>query len=372
MARRTRGSLPVTMREPPWWYAPSPGLAGRLLGPAGALWGQLVERRFARESAYRATVPVICIGNFTAGGTGKTPLALEVANVVRAMGLKPAFLSRGYGGRLRGPHWVDAAHDLSGDVGDEPLLLAAAHPTLVSRDRASGAREIAEGPTAADVIVMDDGVQNPTIAKDLTLAVVDGARGIGNGRVIPAGPLRASLAFQLTLVDAVVINHGPSGLAGDGPVDHAGGAGPGGDFADRLRRDFEGPVLDACIAPTGATDWLAGAPVVAFAGIGVPDRFFATLRLLGARLAGEIAFPDHHTYTPADAARLLDLARGHGAMLVTTAKDHVRLAGADGPLAELRDAARPLPVCMKLEARDESRLVGLIEGAIGRRTPKVR
>jgi tetraacyldisaccharide 4'-kinase len=348
------------MREPTWWYAPSPGVVGQFLEPAALLWGRLAQRRFARTSAYRASVPVICIGNFTAGGTGKTPLALEVAGIAQAMGLKPAFLSRGYGGRLRGPHWVDASRDRDGDVGDEPLLLAAAHPTLVCHDRANGARAIAESPDRADVIIMDDGLQNAAIAKDLTVAVVDGARGIGNGRVIPAGPLRAPLAFQLGLVDAVVVNQGSA----VGASAH--------DFANRLRRDFEGPVMDARIAPSEAADWLSGAPVVAFAGIGVPERFFATLRSLGARIANEIAFPDHHAFTPADATRLLNLARSHGATLVTTEKDRVRLAGLDGPLAELRNAARALPVRMKLDTRDESRLIALIEGAVGRRTPKVR
>lgn len=348
----------MTTREPAWWYAPSPGLVGRILEPAGALWGFIAQRRIAQGSPYRAPVPVICIGNFTAGGTGKTPLALEVAGIVHAMGLKPAFLSRGYGGRTRGPHWVDAARNRSADVGDEPLLLAAHHPTLVARDRATGARAIVESPTSPDVIIMDDGLQNPSVAKDLTIAVVDGARGIGNGRVIPAGPLRAPLAFQLTLVDAVVINRGTEGGASG--------------FADHLRTDFEGPVLDARIAPSGDTSWLTGAPVVAFAGIGVPERFFSTLRALGARLADAIAFPDHHAFTPADATRLLDLAREHGATLVTTEKDRVRLAGPDEPLATLRGAARALPIRMTLEARDEGRLAALIEGAVGRRTPKGR
>ena len=354
----------MTTREPAWWYAPSPTLVGRMLEPAGALWGLLAQRRFAHGSPYRATVPVICIGNFTAGGTGKTPLALEVASVLEAMGLKPAFLSRGYGGRTRGPHWVDAARGRSADVGDEPLLLAAHHPTLVARDRAAGARAIVESPTAADVIIMDDGLQNPTVTKDLAIAVVDGVRGVGNGRVIPAGPLRAPLAFQLTLVDAVVVNRGSA----DGASPNL----PAGGFADRLRHDFEGPVLDARIAPSGATDWLVSTPVVAFAGIGVPERFFTTLRAHGARLADVVAFPDHHPFTAADATRLLDLARNHGATLVTTEKDRIRLAGLDGPLATLRDAAQALPVRMTFDPRDEGRLAALIDGAVGRRASKPR
>jgi tetraacyldisaccharide 4'-kinase len=253
-------------------------------------------------------------------------------------------------------------HDRPGDVGDEPLLLAAARPTLVCRDRAEGARAIAAGAAAVDVIIMDDGLQNPGLAKDLTLAVVDGIRGIGNGRVIPAGPLRAPLDFQLDLVDAVVINRGSA----DGT------AAPSGDFAERLRRDFAGPVLEARIVPGGATDWLASAPIVAFAGIGVPDRFFATLAALGAEPVARITFPDHHVFTPADAVRLMDLAGAHGATLVTTEKDHARLVGGDGVLGALHAEARALPIRLALDQRDESRLVALIEGAIGRRPRTAR
>ena len=353
------------MREPSWWYCPSSGPASRLLGPVGSLWGTLVRRRFARATPFRAPVPVICIGNFTAGGAGKTPLALEVATLAGGMGLACAFLSRGYGGRLAGPHWVDPARDRARDVGDEPLLLAAAHRTLICRDRAAGARAIvagaADGRPPADLIIMDDGLQNPGLAKDLTLAVVDGARGVGNGQVIPAGPLRAPLDFQLGLVDAVVVNRGSG-------EDYAGQS----DFAGRLRHDFEGPVLEGRIVPGSATEWLSSAPVVAFAGIGVPDRFFATLAALGANVVAKVPFPDHHAFTSADAGRLLDLARTRGATLVTTEKDRVRLAGGDGPLAELHAQARALPIRLQLETRDESRLVALIEGAVGRRAQKVR
>lgn len=356
------------MREPTWWYETSPGIASRLLGPAAALWGALARRRFARTTPYRAPLPVICIGNFTAGGAGKTPLALAVAELVDGLGLAGAFLSRGYGGRLAGPHWVDPERDRAEDVGDEPLLLAAARPTLICRDRAAGARAIATGtstgsgaaPTAIDVIIMDDGLQNPGLAKDLTIAIVDGARGVGNGRVIPAGPLRAPLDFQLDLVDAVVINRGSAP-----DTDQS-------DFAARLRHDFEGPVLEARIVPGGDHEWLASAPVVAFAGIGVPDRFFATLVALGADPIAKVAFPDHHVFTPADASRLLELARAHGATLVTTEKDRARLTGSTGVLAELRAQAKALPIRLALETRDEGRLIALIEGAVGRRGQKVR
>lgn len=349
------------MREPTWWYAPSPGPVARLLEPAGFLWGALVRRRFARASPFRSQIPVVCVGNFTAGGTGKTPLAREVARLVGTMGLSCAFLSRGYGGRITGPHWVARESDRAADVGDEPLLLAATCPTLVCRDRAAGARAIAAATPAAGVIIMDDGLQNPNLAKDLTLAVVDGARGVGNGRVIPAGPLRAPLGFQLDLVDAVIVNRGSS----------AAGATQGA-FADRLRREFQGPVLEAGIVPAGDTAWLAAAPLVAFAGIGVPGRFFATLAGLGADPVAKVPFPDHHAFTTDDATRLLGLARTHGATLVTTEKDHARLSGCDGILAELRERTRTLPVRLAFDARDEGRLVALIEGAVGRRAQKAR
>jgi len=354
------------MREPTWWYETAPGVAARLLGPAAALWGGLVRRRFSRITPYRAPLPVICIGNFTAGGAGKTPLVLAVAERVGAMGLASTFLSRGYGGRLAGPHWVETARDRAVDVGDEPLLLAAARPTLISRDRAAGARAIAArtsaAPETANVIIMDDGLQNPGLAKDLTIAIVDGARGVGNGRVIPAGPLRAPLDFQLDLVDAIVVNRGsqPDGVA------------PESDFVARLRHDFEGPVLEARIVPGGSADWLASAPVVAFAGIGVPERFFTTLASLGAEPVAKVAYPDHHAFTTADAIHLLELARPHGAALVTTEKDRARLVGGEGPLAELYRAVRALPIRLALDARDEGRLVALIEGAIGRRVQRSR
>ncbi len=357
------------MREPTWWYETKPGIVPRLLAPAATLLGGMVRRRFARTTPYRAPVTVICIGNFTAGGTGKTPLALAVADLVGGLGLSSAFLSRGYGGRVSRPHWVHPERDRAGDVGDEPLLLAAARPTLISRDRAAGARAIAAEASAAsgtrpaaDVIIMDDGLQNPGLAKDLTIAIVDGARGVGNGRVMPAGPLRAPLDFQLGLVDAIVVNRGTGTGMQEGQSD----------FAANLRHEFEGPVLEAQIIPADASAWLSAGPVVAFAGIGVPERFFATLAAIGARTVATRTFPDHHAFTPADAAGLLELARTHGAMLVTTEKDRARLAGGAGPLADLHAQARTLPIRLTFDARDEGRLAAIIEGAVVRRGPRGR
>jgi tetraacyldisaccharide 4'-kinase len=318
------------------------------------VWGAVARRNYERATPYRAKLPVICIGNFTVGGTGKTPLALFVASELQQSGKRPVFLTRGYGGRLAGPHWVNTETDTATDVGDEPLLLARRAPTLVARDRAAGARAI-EVRANADVVIMDDGLQNPALAKDLTLALVDGRRGIGNGRVIPAGPLRAPLDFQLDLADAVVVN---------GPLESA-DAEPNA-AADWLRARFPGPVLSASVHPADAVPWLDGTAVIAYAGIGAPQRFFDLLARLGADVRQTIPFPDHHAFTEADAGRLLDLAGSMSAQLVTTEKDWVRLDPAGGATAKLKAASRPLPVAMRFDERDRGRLAALLETAFKR------
>lgn len=328
-------------------------MAARALAPLASLYATAAARRLRRLPAMRSALPVLCIGNFTAGGTGKTPLALYVAGVVAAAGLRPAFLTRGYGGRTRGPHWVDLRMDSAAAVGDEPLLLAARHPTMLARERAEGARTIVVAG-CADVIVMDDGLQNPALAKDLSIAVVDGRRGIGNGRVIPAGPLRAPLEAQLAGTDAIVVN----APASEEAVKAAGLT------AEWLKRTFTGPVLVAQTVPAGDTAWLSQQPIVAFAGIGAPARFFALLRAMGARLAASVTFPDHHPFTERDARRLLDLARRHDALLVTTEKDAVRLGGARGALADVAGQTRALGVEIRFEPRDAGRLAALIEIAV--------
>lgn len=336
--------------EPAWWYGSDGGLTARCLQPLAMAWGAIATGRYKREAPYRSRFPVICIGNFTAGGTGKTPLALCVAAELARLGRQPVFLTRGFGGRLAGPHWVDAARDSAADVGDEPLLLARAWPTLVARDRRAGARAIEARAEAADVIIMDDGLQNPQLAKNLVLAVVDGQRGVGNGRVMPAGPLRAPLNFQLELTDAVVVNM-PSGASAESGM------------ADWLRQSFPGPVLAASVEPREPAPWLEGAKVVAFAGIGVPQRFFDLLGRLGANVVQPVAFGDHHVFTAADAERLLRLAEAHAALLVTTEKDWARL-DAGSVTGKLKVASRPLPIVMRLDDRDAGRLVALLDMAL--------
>ncbi len=337
--------------EPRWWYrAPASGTAN-LLRPLGALYGWAARTRYLRARSYRSRLPVICVGNFTAGGTGKTPLTIYLSEQLKAAGHEPVVLTRGYGGRLSGPYWVDARTDNARNVGDEPLLLARAAPTLVARDRAAGARAIESGPHPATVILMDDGLQNPTLAKDFSIAVVDGARGVGNGLVMPAGPLRAPLEFQLELTDAIIVNEvdsasGPSAVTG------------------WLRQRFAGPVLRASMIPSQDVDWLAGLTVVAWAGIGAPGRFFSTLRGLGARLVETVSFRDHQRLTHADAARLLETALLQSATLVTTAKDMARLAGAEGALAELAATSRVLDVKLQLTETDAERLFSFLSTSL--------
>jgi tetraacyldisaccharide 4'-kinase len=341
----------VRLDEPAWWYRNPPSGIANALRPLAALYGWAAETRYFRAAPYRSRLPVVCVGNFTAGGTGKTPLAIELCARLKAAGHEPVALTRGYGGRLPGPYWVSAETDVARDVGDEALLLARAAPTLVCRDRQAGARAIESGPHPATVIVMDDGLQNPGLAKDLTLAVVDGNRGLGNGLVMPAGPLRAPLGFQLELTDAIVVN----------------GGGPDAAVAEWLRHRFAGPVLRSSAVPAESADWLKGARVVAWAGIGAPERFFSMLRDLGADVAETRAFRDHQWLGEDDAKDLLELAERHSAALVTTEKDMARLAGSTSLAAGLAAACRVLRIRLSLAETDAERLASLIDSALAAR-----
>jgi tetraacyldisaccharide 4'-kinase len=317
------------MREPAFWRREA-GLAAALLAPLAAVYGAVAARRLGQRGA-RAPVPVICIGNLTVGGAGKTPLALAVARLLAAEGDVPILLSRGYGGRLAGPLRVDLARHRAADVGDEPLLLARAAPTIVARDRVRGAQ--AAAAAGASVIVMDDGFQNPSLQKDFSVLVVDQQRGIGNGRVIPAGPLRAPLMAQLARAHALVVV-GTS------------------DAAEPLTAVARGrgmPIFRASLEPDAAVAAaLAGARVLAFAGIGVPEKLFATLAGAGIAVAATRSFPDHHCYTPAQARMLCEQADREALLLVTTEKDLARMQG-DENVAALAARARALPVTLRFE-----------------------
>jgi tetraacyldisaccharide 4'-kinase len=319
----------VKPSTPSWWYAKR-SLLPVLLTPAALLWNAVTRARWAFAKPYRSRMPVICIGNFTAGGAGKTPAAIAIAQIMIGSGEHPVFLTRGYGGRTQGPHLVDPSHDTALNVGDEPLLLARVAPTIVSADRAEGAR-LAEQQDAS-VIIMDDGFQNPGLIKSASLIVIDGALGLGNEHVIPAGPLRASLGFQLEQANGII-------LVGEG------------DAVERITAMARGaslPILSAELAPDRDNAWLKDKPLVAFAGIGNPDKFFHLVEDLDGRIAARIAYGDHHPYTRQDALKLLDLAKRHDAQLVTTQKDIVRIEG-EGDLQKLKDASRALPVSMQFK-----------------------
>jgi tetraacyldisaccharide 4'-kinase len=323
------------MRAPGFWWDPAPGLAAAALAPFGALYGIVAARRMARPGR-PAAVPVVCVGNLVAGGAGKTPTALALAALLQARGGTPAFLTRGYGGRLGGPLVVEPDRHGAAEVGDEALLLAAAAPTIVARDRPAGAALAAS--IGADIIVMDDGLQNPSLAKDVAFAVVDAAVGIGNGRCLPAGPLRAPLAAQFAQVrELVLVGEGRAGEA------VAARAAAHGRVVHRARL-----VPDPAVAAR-----LAGRRVLAFAGIGRPDKFADTLREIDAKVIRLVPFADHHGLEDREARALLAAAKAENLAPVTTEKDAARLgAGRSPALRALREAMIVLPVTLRFDAPD--------------------
>lgn len=323
----------MPLDAPAWWY-PSENTSGLkakalpwLLSPAAAIYGAVAGQRLARTPTYVPSLPVLCVGNFTAGGTGKTPLALDLARRLQALGERPAFLTRGYGGNVSGPYDVDADRDTAERTGDEPLLLARVAPTVVCRDRVLGAKHIER--TDATIIVMDDGMQNPALAKSLTIAVIDGSRGIGNGWTLPSGPLRAPFTQQQELADAVVVNGGNVRQV------------------QAELNDYAGPMLSGRLCPSAENLDLSGTAVVAFTGIGNPSRFSQTLAECGADVRDTLAFPDHHAFSDSDAEKILACAKRENATIVTTEKDVVRLRGM--PPGSARD--RLLERCCALAVR---------------------
>jgi tetraacyldisaccharide 4'-kinase len=290
------------MKEPWFWRETglAAGAAAATLAPAAFLYdlGQRLVAALTRP--VRAGAPVICVGNATLGGVGKTPFALMLHKLLKAQGVDAHFLSRGYGGALKGPARVIAQHT-SEDVGDEPLLLAAAAPTIIARDRAAGARAAGDG---ADAIIMDDGFQNRAVAKAVSLLLIDAADPAGNGKLFPAGPLREPLARAAARADAII-------LVGDGAAadETPGGLGPA-------------PVFRASRRTTAS---IPPQRVFAFCGVGRPAQFFGALEEQGFTLAGRAAFPDHHPYTDIEMAALRARARKAEAALIATEKDIVRL-----------------------------------------------
>jgi tetraacyldisaccharide 4'-kinase len=322
------------VRAPAFWWR-RPGPLSLLLAPLGAVYGSIVAGRMAAPAPPRPPVPVVCIGNFVVGGAGKTPTAIAAGLIALRAGLRPCFLIRGYGGRLRGPLLVDPERHSAADVGDEALLLARVAPTVVSRDRSRGLPLIAG--IGFDLVLMDDGFQNPTVPKTMSLVVVDGQVGVGTGRPMPAGPLRAPLAVQLPLADAVVV-------LGEGP---AAGA------IVRAAARAAKPVLRARLDQKGV-EAFRGQRVYAYAGIGRPEKFFGQLAAAGVTVVETRAFPDHHPYTGLEAREIMTRADALDALPVTTEKDAVRLAhAAAGPRAELASRSIAFAVDCIFEAPDQ-------------------
>jgi tetraacyldisaccharide 4'-kinase len=395
------------MRDPAFWWIEH-STAATLLAPVGAGYGAIAARYMGRQGC-KAPVPVICVGNFTLGGAGKTPAAIALARLLLGSGHRPFFLSRGYGGRVAGPLRIDQLHPASSatapslaasvgrgwaggsaelaaklspgttlpqdpapqgegekdagtvtcghprlaqegrlaDVGDEPLLLARVAPTIVARDRLAGAKAAAEG--GADTIIMDDGLQNPSLTKDLAIAVVDGRRGIGNGHTFPAGPLRAPLEAQFNHIDAVLV---------------VGSAGRAAQYAIDVARRRGAPVLHGDLHPAPeAVAELAGKPVLAFAGIADPDKFFATLEAHGIPAAVRKPFPDHHRYAVDEISALLACAQRNGLTPVTTEKDLARLSR-DPAAIDLIARSATLPVTLGF--RDAPAVEAMLRAAIRR------
>ena len=328
------------MIAPKFWT--EKGLISSALLPLSALWMLAGRLRTVLARPETAELPVICVGNISVGGTGKTPVTAMLCRIAKEQGFSPCILMRGYKGRKAGPVFADPSAHTSADIGDEAVMLALTNDVCVSADRIRGARFIA-AQNKFDLIIMDDGMQNPWLRKDMIITVFDGQSGLGNQRILPAGPLRESVSDGLGRTDAIILNG----------QDETG-------LKDLFPQDlpvFEGQLHpDQKIAKT-----LKGKRLIGFAGIGRPQRFFATLKQTGAELVRELSFADHHSYSEADLSRLHQEALQAGAELVTTHKDWVRLP------PEWRVRVLALPVSFRISRTHKQRLIKLLSTALAER-----
>lgn len=335
------------MKPPAFWSGRKAGplgtLAGTLLTPLSGLYAWAGSRRIATTEPVNVPPFVICIGNLTVGGTGKTPIAIAALELLRGQNIRAHAVTRGYGGSLRGPVRVDPSRHNAAETGDEPRLLARTAPTWISRDRVFGARQAAAA--GAQAVVLDDGYQNPRLKKDVSILVVDGVAGWGNGRVFPAGPLREPVPAGLSRADAVIVMM------------------PSPETEPDLRAlgldELECPVLTAWLEPVAPPP---EGPLVAFAGIGRPEKFFDLLKANGGEITDTRGFADHHAFSPRELGEILDLAAAHGATPVTTEKDWVRIP------TEYRARIAAWPV--KAAFREPARFTALLLDAMDRQGAK--
>lgn len=322
---------------PPFWWE-KPGWRAHSLAPVSWVYGAIAGRRLLRTEPPRIAVPVLCIGNFTVGGAGKTPTAIAFAKAVKERGLSPGIVSRGYGGDYKGIHIVDPLNDSARHVGDEPLLLARHAPVALCPDRLKSAHELIR--RGCDFIIMDDGFQSARLHVDFALLVVDASRGIGNGKVIPAGPLRAPLTDQMRKTSALLRI----------------GKGDAADFVVRQAARAARPIFDAQLIPSSQST-VRGRRWLAFAGIGNPEKFYASVKEAGGDVIETRSFADHYAYSTSDVVGLQDRAKQLGVGLITTAKDQVRLTTMQNlPKAFVKELA-VLDVELNFEREDA---VGLI------------
>nr|WP_321445379.1 tetraacyldisaccharide 4'-kinase [uncultured Cohaesibacter sp.] len=320
------------MKAPRFWN--ERGLLAWLLYPASLIYGRISLSRFNKPARYKARLPVICIGNLVAGGAGKTPMALALGETAVSIGLSPIYLTRGFGGSKEGPMLVDTTKHVSAEVGDEALLLARVAPTIVAKDRVEGVKlaEALAETREGSIVIMDDGFQNPYLHKDLNLVVVDAQQSIGNGFVMPAGPLRAPLVPQVRRADQFVV-------IGEG------------DRGPRLRQLAAqmGKASNHAYIKPARCHLIGGTRVFAFCGIGQPAKFYRTVEALELDLVDSRDFADHHPYTNGEAHEILAKAEDQNLTIVTTAKDHVRLIGIGEAAATLARKTHIIDVKMQFD-----------------------
>jgi tetraacyldisaccharide 4'-kinase len=334
----------MTSEAPPFWWENADWRA-LLLTPFSAIYGFAAERRLLYAKSPKVDVPVLCVGNFTIGGGGKTPTVLALAKHALLMGLKPGILSRGYGGSEKGPHLVDSGKDSADHVGDEPLLMSFSAPVVVARNRLKGAELLKR--KGCDLIIMDDGFQSARLHADCNLLVVDARRGIGNGHVIPAGPLRAPLLAQMRKTDALLVI-GQADRAE--PVVRAAARAAKPVFGAQIKWDDEATIR--------------GRRFLAFAGLADPDKFFDTLHESGAWVSLTRSFPDHYHYSDDDIQELLQTAETGGLTLVTTEKDAVRFVRGSAMAQKLADSTMVFQIEIAFDGENDA--AQLIQGTLDR------